>query len=139
MFKTGTVLSTTQHHAVVQVIRTSACGEKCGSCKGGCSVEDIFVEAINDLSAERGDIVEIEAKSSEIMGYASLLYILPLMVLIGSILAALKLFPQNAASEMIALAIGFGLMAISFFLIHRYARERTVDFQITRIHRHHVL
>ena len=58
--------------AEVEVLRGTACGDNCGSCEACHYTSKIRVEATNDIGAQPGDRVEIEARTSRILGAAVL-------------------------------------------------------------------
>ncbi len=63
--------------AEVEVRRSSACGEACASCSGGCAKRVLHVTAFNKAGAKPGDSVIIESETSRIVSLAFLVYILP--------------------------------------------------------------
>ena len=56
--------------AEVEVLRGTACGGDCGSCEACHYTSKIRVEARNDIGAQPGDRVEIEARTSKVLGAA---------------------------------------------------------------------
>lgn len=68
-------------HAEIEVQRQGACShdcEKCGGC--GAPTEHIRATAVNAVHAEAGDIVTVEGSSKQILGMATLVYALPLVL-----------------------------------------------------------
>lgn len=66
----------------LDVRRTSACGDKCSSCGGGCNIPAMRVKIKNTMGADIGDFVEVRMKTKTLMKSAFLAYILPLVMLI---------------------------------------------------------
>lgn len=67
--------------AQVSVIRQSACGENCATCKAGCTpAMNVSAIARNDAQAAEGDFVFVESVSSKILGFAVLVYLLPFIL-----------------------------------------------------------
>ena len=81
--------------AEVEVTRRSACGHdcaKCGGC-GGLETQTLYVTARNHAHAAIGDRVLLEGETKQVLGFAVLVYLLPLVLFfIGyGAAAALKL------------------------------------------------
>ena len=66
--------------AEVEVLRGTACGDDCGSCEVCHYASKIRVEARNDVGAQLGDRVEIEARTSRVLGAAVLVYVVPFVL-----------------------------------------------------------
>ena len=74
--------------AEVLVARGTSCGEHCGSC-GVCKyVGEIHTYAKNKIHAVAGDKVVIESKTSEVLGAAFTIYIIPMIAMLVAYLAA---------------------------------------------------
>lgn len=78
----GLVLSVSDGEAVVQISKSSACGHDCESC-GACNNPTYEITVANPIGAQNGDRVEIETKTSQILGVSFLLYILPVFIMIA--------------------------------------------------------
>ena len=72
--------------AEVLVARGTSCGEHCGSCSVCKYVGEIHTYAKNKIHAAPGDKVVIESKTSEVLGAAFTIYIIPM---VGMLLAYL--------------------------------------------------
>ena len=137
MTQIATVLRLVGHNkAEVMVCRQSACGHHCASC-GACTTEDaaqITVLAENPLGAEAGDLVRVESKSSQVLGIAAAVYLLPFLCLFAGYLIASDLLNW---AEGAAVAIGILFMAISFVAAWRLDRrvrtDRPVQFRILEV------
>ena len=82
--------------------------------------------AKNSIGAREGEKVIIQSKSSEIIGAAFLLYIVPLAVLlIGYLLIA-----QTGAPESTCIAGAFAAFAVAVAVVTIYQRQRTKKKQI---------
>ena len=80
MKQTGTVTVINGEYAEVEVMQTSACAgcskqEGCVHCK-----KKISCTAYNPIGAREGDLVVLESRSSLILLYALLVFILPLVL-----------------------------------------------------------
>ena len=106
--------------AEVEVTRRSACGHdcaKCGGC-GGLETQTLYVTARNHAHASVGDRVLLEGETRQVLGFAVLVYLLPLVLffvgygvgagmklggglsaLIGGVLACLIAPPGRRALE----------------------------------------
>jgi sigma-E factor negative regulatory protein RseC len=81
----GLVLEVLGNEAKVQISKSSACGHDCTSC-GACSNPTYEITVLNPIGAKNGDSVEIETRTSSVLGVSFLLYILPVFILIISAL-----------------------------------------------------
>ena len=79
----GLVLSVSGNVANVQISKSSACGHDCASCKA-CNNPTYEIEVLNLIDAKVGNMVEIQTKTSAVLGVSFLLYILPVFILIAS-------------------------------------------------------
>lgn len=99
--------------AEVRIQRPSACGENCSSCKGGCTPTERVVSAVNEAGAEAGERVELEMKSSYVLGAALLVYIIPLVTMfIGYGISGI--FFHN---EIYRIIVGFAVMALCYVIV----------------------
>jgi sigma-E factor negative regulatory protein RseC len=66
--------------AEVEVERGTACGGNCGSCEAFVFQSTIRTHAFNKVSALPGQRVVIESRTSQVLGAAMLLYIIPFVL-----------------------------------------------------------
>ncbi len=119
--------------AEVEVRRSSACGEACASCSGGCAKRVLHVTAFNKAGAKPGDSVIIESETSRIVSLAFLVYILPLVVFLAAYLAASSLNLSESACILISVG-AFILGCISVVLINRWIRrDKKMHFEIISV------
>ncbi|SHJ71531.1 SoxR reducing system RseC family protein [Tepidibacter formicigenes] len=121
----GKVIETKDNFAKLEVRRASACGEKCSSCKGGCSTTGIYVNVENTLDAKPGDFVKIETETKSIMKVAFIVYLFPLFMLILGIFSSFFIYKQfniRFSSEVFSFLVGLLFMGISYIII------RIIDF-----------
>ena len=123
MKQTGIVEAVNGSDVKVRVKRSSACGDNCASCGLGCGGREIVVTAENKAGAKKGDTVEIEMKSSKILGAAAWVYMIPVIFfIIGDII-----FNSIFHNELIAAAGGLGTMAaiyIAIIVINRKNKDK---------------
>ena len=67
--------------AEVEVERGTACGGTCSSCEACVFQNTIRTTAYNRVSALPGQRVVIESRTSQVLGAAALLYIIPVILL----------------------------------------------------------
>lgn len=137
MTQMATVLRLVGHNkAEVMVCRQSACGHHCASC-GACGDEgaaQVTVLAENQSGAEVGDRVRVESKSSQVLGIAAAVYLLPVVCLFAGYFVASNLLNWGEGA---AVAIGVLFMAVSFIaawgLDRRARTDRPVQFRIVEV------
>lgn len=102
--------------AEIEVQRVSACGHDCSQCGGGCAEltrsGPVRALARNPLDAQPGDRVVVESSSARILGYAALVYLLPLALFFAGYCIACAL----GAAENIAILTGGGCFVLSMGL-----------------------
>ncbi|WP_432666079.1 SoxR reducing system RseC family protein [Wukongibacter baidiensis] len=140
MEKIGKVISTSGNIAKLEIRRASACGEKCGSCSGGCSSTGTFIEVENPLNAKPGQFVKIEVETKVVMKAAFIAYVFPLFMLISGIILGSyihKTFHINISSEVFSLLTGIVLMSISYGIVKiidkNYDSNKYIEKRITKI------
>jgi len=108
----------------VEIARSTSCGEKCSSCRGGCSGTGIIASLENSVGAKVGDVVRIESKSSSIVWSALFVYLLPLvMMVLGMVFGGriMRNIYPGINSDLSGLVLGFSALVLFYFLL------RTVD------------
>lgn len=123
----GTVVELTHGKATLQIPRSTACGDKCGSCSSHCKQEKIEIDVKNRLNAVVGDRVEVESETKTILGAAFLVYIVPVVMLfVGMIVANMIANSMGILlNEFVSLLIGVVFMAVSFLGIRLYDRQHS--------------
>ncbi len=123
---------TAPNKAEVEVLRGTACGDDCESC-GVCHyASKIRVEAKNEIGAQPGDRVEIEARTSRILGAAVLVYVVPfILFFIGyAISAALDMSEaMRVLFSFVAFAIGLGIVV----LVGRSHKKNPITYDIISV------
>jgi len=120
--------------AVILVKRECACGKGEG-CNANCFAaqnETIEAEAENEIKAKAGDYVEVEAKTSSILLYSAVVFVLP--VFCGLLLYfAARLFTENIFLPYAVSAAGFfSSIGFLYFFLNNMVKGRN-DFKITKI------
>ena len=99
--------------AEVAVTRGTACGSNCGSCESCIYQNELKTLAKNLISARPGQKVIIESKSSMVFGAAMLVYVLPLVIMLGFYAIA----AAAGAGEGLCIAMSFLGLAIGGVII----------------------
>ena len=117
----GFVVSISSDSVVIEVVRSSACGDKCGSCGGNCEKKVIKAEVKNRLDAKVGDYIEIEVADKSILKAAMLVYIMPLVLLFVGIWIGYVVGNslENINEELTAIVMGIIFMAISMLFLKK--------------------
>lgn len=114
MRETGIVQKVYDGYALIQTVRKTACGENCASCSGACKLTRTQINAINEIGAKEGDVVEFEASTNQVLKSAFLVYILPLIVFFITYFIMAAVLKSNFAAYIISFAM-FGLV---FVILH---------------------
>ena len=129
--------------ARVRVLRSSMC-EGCENRSDGkscaCSAllggaKEMIVEVQNSLTARAGDDVEIETETSAVLGYAAVVFLLPIVGALVFYCIAGMLFVSSEAVWIAAL-IGFILSFLPAVLLDRINRNKQPRIRIVSVCRH---
>ena len=132
MKATATVKETYQNGtALVEVTRKSACAGDCGSCHGCAHPEEhVRVTAQNTVCADAGDQVTVESATGAILGWASLLYLLPVALMLIGVLLPAPSESVNILLGMVGLLVG---LLVCIFVSRKSKKMRRLTFTITEI------
>ena len=78
---------------------------------------------------------DIDSDTNKILSTVALLYLIPLVIIIAGIFISKQFIASKELeifSDVIALAIGLVLYAISLFLIHLFSKNKTIEYHISR-------
>ncbi len=141
MMKTkATVVEVYGNRAKVESERLSACegchkateGEGCSVCSLMGANRTISTEAYNPLGAKVGDIVMIESATGRILGYAALVFLLPLLMA-ATCYGISAIFLDSDAWQIGCAGIGFAVSFIGIFFYSRSLQKKRCDAEITEI------
>ena len=126
MITQGKVITVSGEHAAVEVDRLSAC-ENCHKKSGsdGCIIctiggsSKITLRACNIADAAPGDIVTLSTKTRRVLGYAWLVFLVPLLVAAVGYWIGTLLFAGSYAGPVLA-AVG---IVLSFGGIWLYSKR----------------
>lgn len=139
MDQIGYVISTNDDYATIDVRRTSACGDKCGSCSGGCSVPATRINIRNTIGAEVGNFVEIEMETKNLLKSAFIAYVIPLLMLIIGIAGGISMFKSIGLAnyELLGFFTGLFFLGISFLILrvidNRIKKNKSNELKLVRI------
>ncbi len=127
-------------HALVRTMRTSACegchknadGKGCSVCSLMGADREMIAKAYNRVGARVGDRVYIESNTGRMIGYAGLVFLLPLLLAllgwgIASVITAIEWIRAVSALGGFLLALGTAI------LYSRYIGHKRCDVEITEI------
>lgn len=131
MKETGFVKSVEGELCTCSVMRKSACGENCATCKATCKSREHTFLAKNTAGAKAGDKVIIEMSTGTVLSSAFLVYILPLAVF----LLGFGFFFESGKSELASAFWGLILGAAMWILVSFYGKYRKAELtpEVTEI------
>lgn len=138
MRQRAVVLETKGNLAVIEVSRASMCDgcEKNGGCSGHCDISGIIsgsgkmtARAENRIGAAVGDKVEVETESSRVLGYAALVFLLPIVVC-AAFYAVANIITQNGGISVLSAVIGFVLTFLGIAVFDRKIAKKKPDIVI---------
>ncbi|MBQ8357248.1 MAG: SoxR reducing system RseC family protein [Clostridia bacterium] len=129
-----------QNIAVVSVERRAACdgchkaadGKGCSICTLLGGKNETRARALNRIGAAVGDTVELESRSGRILGYAALVFLLPVVLAMAGYALGSALHLGDVAPLLIAL----GAFVLSLGLIALYSKavvSRRLDIEIVEV------
>ena len=119
MKTTGTVKNVTGKYAQVECVRESAC-DGCHSkdfCLA-CSKKMLTVKAKNQVGALPGDEVEIESPSGTVLGYAALIFVVPIIVALAGYFLGGLLFSGDAGAYLTSLCLFVACFIVLYFVFN---------------------
>ena len=128
-----------RHVAEGEVERGTACGGTCESCEACVFQSRIRAEALNKISALPGQKVVIESKTSDVLGAAALLYLVPFVLLFLGFAAVFIGYAIGSAlgwGEGGCVLIGFAFFALGVACNVVYQRRKKaspITFEIIQV------
>ena len=115
----GLVTKKDGNYIEVAVVREESCGSNCDACSARCAqTNTIRQKYFNSIDANVGDRILIEGKNSYFLKYMILVYGLPLLIFLISLLALSKIiYISGNKKDLIIFIISFVLMFMSYFII----------------------
>ena len=121
-----------QNMAEVAVTRMTACGGNCGSCESCMLQSEVKTLAKNHVSAEPGQRVLIESRTSAVFGAIFLVYVMPLVFFLLAYAAAYLL---GAAEGICILCsfLGLAFGALLLVLTQRGRKKNAISYDIVKL------
>lgn len=118
--------------AEVEVERGTACGGNCGACEACVFQNTIRAAATNKVSALPGQQVVIESRTSDVLGAAMLLYLVPFVLLfLGYAIGAALHFAEGGCILVAAL---FFCLGVAFNVIYQRRKKSSgITFEIISV------
>lgn len=113
MNRVGKVILTEKEFAIVEMTRTTACSGCSGCGNADEETGDMEIRVYNPVKAKKGDVVEINMDTQNVLLAAAIAYGLPFFALIIGILLGDFFFK----SEIISAISGISLLGITYYLI----------------------
>ena len=111
--------------AKIKMQKHSACAA-CGKCASSTDKKDIIVEGDNNIGAKVGDYVEVNMDSVNVIKAAAIVYIVPLIALLGGTIISYGIFnfiDIGMNKEVLSGFVGIVLTIISYLLIKSKDRK----------------
>ncbi|HSW36595.1 MAG TPA: SoxR reducing system RseC family protein [Candidatus Limnocylindrales bacterium] len=127
MEQVGTIIEVNGDSATISLQRHLSC-EGCNRCGilSQSPNRGMIVEALNPIGAKQGAKVLIETDDRQVLFLSFMLYIVPLAGLVSGIVLWLNLADNVGLvnnQELVAVAVGFGLMALIYMFIRAWDRR----------------
>ncbi len=140
MEKIGQIVTVAGDKAKIEVKRVSACGEKCGSCGGGCKSTGIYIDANNSMGAGPGQFVKVEMATNTVMKAAFMAYVFPLIMLIIGVILGSYIYPTlmlPLSSDSFSFILGLILMVLAYCVVrlfdNHYKSHGKINYKVTKI------
>lgn len=137
----GRVVAVNGDIVTVEVRRTSACEGCHKSAEGGCSVCTLMggeksrstrASACNPVGAKVGDTVKVESPASRVLGWAAMVFLLPLVTTAAGFGIAHAL-TDRVVWQTVGAAAGFVLCFTGLWIYSRALKKRAPDATVTEI------
>ena len=99
--------------AMVLHVRESACSGDCHKCSGcGAAKETLLIRAVNQIRAEKGDLVVIRSESGPVLKAAMVLYMVPMVLFFLGYLLGDQMWGRGTLVSILSFALGIGLAVV---------------------------
>lgn len=141
MQQRAVVTNTKGKLAEIEVRRATMCDgcEKNGGCSHSCELSGIVAgsqtmrtTALNKVGANIGDIVEVETESTKVLGYAALVFLLPILVCAVFYYLTYTIVSAEAPA-IIAAVVSFVLTFLGISIFDRKKKKKDPDIVIVNI------
>ena len=129
-----------ENTATVSVARRAACdgchknadGQGCSVCSLLGGKREMRVRARNEVGATVGDTVEVESRTGRMLGYAALIFLLPVLMALAGYFAGKALWESEGAA-LGACAALLALTVCGVGLFSRLVLSRRLDVEIVGV------
>ncbi|PAB60908.1 SoxR reducing system RseC family protein [Anaeromicrobium sediminis] len=107
------------NRAEVSMKKHAACGE-CGACQHGHENMNLNIIALNKIKSVEGNKVEVDLETSNVLGAAFIMYVIPLVTMVISIFISRHVFGNIMKInnfEIYSILTGFTCLSITFLAI----------------------
>ena len=119
MRETGVIVSKRDKWVQEQLMKNEKC-EGCSACTA-FGPDSMSIEARNDIDAKTGDIVEIEIAPKQVVGHSFLIFLLPIVAMIGGYFIGMELGGRRGfIGESSGIMGALVMLLISFITIRIY-------------------
>ncbi|RKD31787.1 SoxR reducing system RseC family protein [Thermohalobacter berrensis] len=120
MEQIGFVIEANDEFATIEVRRISVCGDKCGSCQGGCRVPVTKVKIPNTLQVKTGEYVELKMENKKVIYSTFIVYGIPFIMMIVGMIGSYLLFKNLKISkhETLSFISGMISLGVSYFILN---------------------
>lgn len=91
-----------------EILRTSACGGKCGNCGNSCGSKS-YVDVKNSDGATVGDVVMIESSKNRVLSLSFAVFLVPIIVICLVYNFLIKLYIEEIFASCVAFFGGIGV------------------------------
>ncbi len=139
MEQVGRIIKIEQDKAIVEISRSSACGDNCHGCNESCSIAPLKIEVENSLNAKLGDYIELAMDTTTVMKLAFFVYIIPIFMMIIGVLLSLTILKRIGYTnyEIISILIGILCLGIFHLVLKKIDKEirnkKDIKFRMSKI------
>ena len=109
--------------ALVAIEKNMACAKCHAGCACALGTGTMVVEARDPLGVHAEQIVEMTVAQGSALHAAVVVYLLPLLALIGGMLLGEQIGKRSGVPNAFEAMCGFGGLALAFFAVHWYDRR----------------
>lgn len=125
MKNSGIVTKVDGDYLEIISMRASACGDSCENCHAHCESKPEKIKVINTIDAKLGDRVELEINSAKVLAYMGLVYGIPLIVFVVTIIIAFSILGEE--KQLFSLLFGILSLIITYLLIKKIDSSAKVN------------
>lgn len=134
----GFVLKAVDDSVVIVLKRSSACGGNCKSC-AGCENTPFTFTIKNDIGAKPGDFVAVKVKEGQMIKFAAMIYLIPLVMFLIGIISGISIFKSFdiVNYELLGFLLGLLFLLLSVIILRvidkRPENKKELTIEIEKI------